>query len=160
MDDSGNDKEGDRALRRYDVVLRYLAADTQVYWIRSQFFLITNAALLSSEIGNFPPSDVTTPKLLALFLGSIVGLILCVLWFRSIDVGRAWMEHWKAALRKWEPSAFGDVNLFRERPAQLPKPSHIPKNTAILFLLLWIAATLYLIFRLFLRISGCGLTSP
>src|ERR1700680_2932240 len=55
------------ALKKYDTVLKLLTSDTQIYWLRSQFFFVANATLLGFEINGFPGSDIRTSKLIVLF---------------------------------------------------------------------------------------------
>ena len=150
-------QERDLTLRQYDTVVKLLIADTQIYWVRSQFFLVANATLLGFEINNFPGSEARTPKLTALFLAGVIGIIICILWRRAILVGKKWMEHWKRALRQWEESAFSDVNLYRARPTDIPAPGNIPITTANLFLVVWALVTTYLLVCLCLRLCGCAL---
>ncbi len=67
------------------------------------------------------------------------------------------MDHWKAALRLWEPLAFDNVVLYRERPANAPVPGDEPEFIAWLFTVLWGAMTIYLLLCVGLRLSGCPL---
>jgi len=154
-----SDLEQDLALRRYDTVLKYLATETQIYWTRSQLFLVANAALLGFGLNNVPVSpDVRWGKLIALLLEAGVGIYLCILWRRGLRSGRGWMEHWKSALRFWEEPAFGDVNLYRSRPASVPEStSGVAQDAAGLFLVVWSVIAGYLAVCLLSKAFGCRL---
>ena len=150
-----NSQDRDLALRRYDIVLRYLATEVQVYWTRSQLFLVANAALLGFELNGLPVSSgVRTDKLIALIFAAGIGIALCLFWRGALSSGDGWMEHWKSALRLWEESAFGDVNLYRKRPDGVPKSRRAARKAALLFLWMWCLVAAYLISCLVLRL-GC-----
>jgi len=67
------------------------------------------------------------------------------------------MEHWKGALRRWEDLAFDDVNLYRERPARVPKPGNVSIWTAKIFLVVWTLVTMYMLICLAFRLRGCAI---
>lgn len=56
-------REVDLALRRYDIVFRYLATENQMSWTKNQFFLAANGGLLAFAPSRFP-KDATWPSLL------------------------------------------------------------------------------------------------
>jgi hypothetical protein len=150
--DPPSDAERDIALRRYDTVVKLLTTDSQIYWARSQVFLVANAALVGFEFSSIPiANDARQTKLLALAVGAATGIILCILWRRGLKAGKAWTEHWKAALRTWEQAAFGDVNLYRVRPPHISRAGIVARGTAMLFLALWIIVAAYVALCLYLR---------
>lgn len=156
--DPPSDAERDIALKRYDTVLKLLTTDIQVYWTRSQLFLVANAALVGFELNSIPiATDAHMPKILALALGAITGIIICILWRRGLKAGQGWMAHWKSALSTWEIAAFGGVNLYRARPVNVPKSSGVAGGAALLFLILWCVVAGYVALCLYLKIVGCPL---
>ena len=120
-------------------MLKYLGTETQIYWTRSQLILIANVALLGFGLASIPVTrDVRADKLAVLTTGAVVGVVLCILWLKGLRSGKAWMEHWKSALRQWEQAAFANVNLFGSRPVDLPESaSGAARYAAVLFLLIW-----------------------
>jgi hypothetical protein len=149
-------EERELALKRYDSVLRYLGTEVQVYWTRSQLFLVANAALLGFELNNIPVwPDVRWNKVIVPLLGALVGGVLCFLWRRGLDSGEGWMEHWKAALRQWEELAFGSLNLYRTRPKGVKK-SGVGRKAAWLFQTLWFLVAAYLLACLFWTVTSPG----
>jgi hypothetical protein len=110
--------------------------------------------MLGFALNNIPvASDVHPDKLVVLTAGAGVGILLCVLWLRGLHSGEGWMEHWKCALRQWEEVAFGDVNLYRVRPSDLPKSaSGAARKAALLFLLVWFLVEGYLVGSLLQKI--------
>jgi len=148
LSSSTTNYERDLALRRYDTVMKFLGTEIQVYWTRSQLFLVAHTALLGFGLKEIAVSnDASEAKVLLLLVASLAGVTLCVLWHRGLTAGEGWMEHWKKALRKWEDVAF-EENLFRERPCTIPISRHVARSTAWLFTLLWALVTLYLTWRL------------
>jgi hypothetical protein len=141
-------------------VLKYLATETQVYWTRSQLFLVANAAMLGFALNNnnVPVSaEAHIDKLIALLLEALVGILLCLLWRKALRSGKGWMDHWKVALRQWEEAAFGDVNLYRTRPADIPEStSGVAKTAAFLFLSVWAMMAFYLAILLILKLCASG----
>jgi hypothetical protein len=149
-------QERDLALRRYDTVMKYLGTETQIYWTRSQLFLVANAALLGFEVSNVPVApDARISKLIALLIGASTGGVLCFLWRKGLRSGEGWMDHWKSALIQWEELAFETVNLYRKPPACVPKStSGTAKAAAWLFSTLWWLIAAYLVGCLVLRLAG------
>jgi len=148
----------DFALRRYDTVLKYLATETQIYWSRSQLFLVANAAMLGFALKDFPgDAQEPTKKLVAQLLGAFTGICLCLLWRKGLRSGKIWMEHWKKALRRWEELAFSDVMLYREPPSHAVESSGVAGQAASLFLIIWSLVAAYLVISILIRLCGCQL---
>lgn len=147
--------ETDLALKRYDLILRYLAVDTQVFWTRSQLFLVANAAFAGFALKEIPVAPASRlSQIITLLIGAVVGILLCCLWIRGITVGNAWMDHWRVTLKTWEEQAFGDVNIFRQRPVSIPTPSSVAKKAAYVFISIWFLTAAYLLVCVVLKLCG------
>jgi cytochrome c oxidase subunit IV len=148
----------DDVLKRYDIVMKYLATEGQIFWNRSQLFLVANAALIGFIFREVPSSlrETSATKLTILFAGTLTGALLCGLWFRAIRSGNKWLDHWLAILRTWEQEAMGDTNLFRRSPAG-PSSRGVAKLTASLFLVIWVLLAVYTAVCFLLKINGIGL---
>ncbi len=134
------------ALKRYDVVMRYLASDNAIYWTRSQLLLVAHAALLGF-LGNQlkdVPADLGGEqwyKLIALAVEPAFGLCLCVIWYFAIKGGRHWMDRWEKILTdKLEAGAFGDIEIYRNALRPKPRTRNVAWMTLGLFACLWSAA--------------------
>lgn len=144
-------EETDLALRRYDVVMRYLASDNAIYWTRSQLLLVAEVALLGffgNQVKDLPECLCHAPqyKLIALIADCLVGILLCVLWHFAIKGGQFWMDRWESILTGLEERAFGsDVTLYGGMtPTMRPKPRTraVARWTVISFATVWVAALL------------------
>ena len=132
--------------KRYDTVLKHLAYENTIYWTRSQLFLVANAALMGFALKEIPTSlvGVSRTRLAVLFVCSVLGILLTALWIYGLRAGQGWIAHWNSALKSWEKSAFGDVNLLRERPKGVPSATRVARLTAWLFATLWCAVSGFL----------------
>ncbi len=146
-------------MRQYALVVPLLATDATIYWMRSQLFLVANAALMGFALNTVPiSSDARTGKICAVVIGAVVGILLCILWRRTLRSGEKWMNHWKDLLRQWEPTIFGDINVYRKSPAGVPKTGTVAREAALLFLILWCMLGVYATICLCLRLTGRPLT--
>ena len=149
------DQDRDLVLKQYSFVISLLAMDAQIYWMRSQLFLVANAALVGFALNSIPISkDAHTLKICALAVGAGAGLLLCRLWRRTLRSGEGYMNHWKDVLKQLEPTVFGDMNIYRQLPPNVPKSGTVAKSAALLFLTLWCALGAYAIICLYLRLTG------
>ena len=149
------DQDRELVFKQYSFVISLLAMDAQIYWMRSQLFLVANAALVGFALNSIPISkDAHTLKICALAVGAATGLLLCRLWRRTLQSGEGYLNHWKDVLRQLEPAVFGDTNIYRQLPPHVPKTGTVAKHAALLFLTLWFALGAYAIFCLYLRLIG------
>jgi hypothetical protein len=136
----------DLALRQYAPIFSYLGTECSMFWSRSQLFLVANSALIG-----FAAKDITalhqhydlTEVWLYLAL-SVAGLLLCGLWLITINLGTKWMSWWSEKLKRLEETAYGDIELWRNRPHRL-KIRNLAYCTAALFICLWGGLFLYLL---------------
>lgn len=136
----------DLALRRYDAVLKYLGSEATVFWRGSQLFLVAHAAFLGLIVKDLPTAPRSTPtaRILVLIVVALAGLLLCVLWHLSMRAGSGWIDYWKAVLRRLEPEAFDDIDLFRTRP-RIPHQRVVAKFAAWLFTVVWSMLPFYVV---------------
>jgi hypothetical protein len=120
------DTEVDLALKRYDIVMKYLATENTLYWTRSQILLLANTALLGYAANQLNALDADLSKepwtrLSVVLVECLFGLLLCVAWHFGIDAGAYWMDRWQDLLTdRLEPVAFPDNDVFRN--VKRPKP--------------------------------------
>jgi hypothetical protein len=145
-------------LKRYDIVMRYLATEGQIFWNRSQLFLVANAALIGFVFREVPTSlkDSSATKLTILFIGTLTGILLCCLWFRAIKSGNKWLDHWISILKTWEPEAMGETNVFRRPPAG-PSSRAVARLAASLFIVIWALLAIYTAVCFSMKINGIDL---
>jgi len=153
----------DLALRRYDVIMRYLASDNAIYWTRSQLLLLAQTALLGfygNQLKDLPEDLSHEPwyKLIFLMVNCLVGLALCGLWHFAIKGGQFWMDRWEAILTGLEQVAFGaDIKVYREMTAdKRPKPRTraVARWTLVFFSILWAVALSLILYLVSYKCSG------
>jgi hypothetical protein len=167
LPDEDKDKDQiDLALKRFDCIFRYLAYENNVYWVRGQFFLLGNTALLGFELNNIPTKGPTTPtwnQILASGIAALTGVVLTLLWQAALTAGDHWIHHWMEILRNdLEPDAFGQIHVMREwsfrQPPSGPRRSRSAKRLAhllaLLFGVVWIIAILYVAFLAWAKFVG------
>lgn len=128
----------DLALRRYDVVLRYLSTENSLYWTRSQFFLAANAGLLAFGLARLPSSGFTWRVLLPSAFITILGFALSCVWLLALNKASRYRDRWRNVCIALEPVAFGEVEIFRNVPRL--GLGRLAKATVCFFLILWIVA--------------------
>jgi hypothetical protein len=143
MTNGANEKyEIDLALRRYDVIFRYLAAEYAMAWTKNQFFLAVNGGLLAFCAARFP-KDAQWPSLIVPATFSLIGLLFSVLWLVTLKSARYFYKRWEALCVELEPIAFSDQQLWRGlNPPRLRFGLRTP---AWLFIIIWILAELGII---------------
>ena len=142
-------KRQEWALKQYDTVMRYLAYEGQVYWVRSQHFLVAHAVLFAFLASKFPV-DVTKAGWFDFILITLVcgaGIAMSCLWHRALSAGDFWTARWKRVLvEELEPQAFGKIDLLRNVPVVKTNSAKlVARGAANLFSILWAALSLFLI---------------
>ena len=139
----------DLAVRQYAPILAYMATECSMFWSRSQLFLLANSALIG-----FAAKDISTlnqhseiPILRLYLILSILGLLLCVLWVVTINLGSKWMSWWISKLKQLEPEAYGPITLWSERPPHMGrlKVRYVAYGTAGLFTSIWFGLSVRLL---------------
>jgi hypothetical protein len=144
--------ETDLALRRYTVIMSYMATECSMFWSRSQLFLVANSALIGFLAKDTPLPGAPHDAKLWIYLGlSVAGLALCTLWHIMISVGSRWISWWQQKMCALEADAFDSTILWRERPPTGPlRARDVARATAVLFTIIWLALFLYIVSLVFL----------
>jgi hypothetical protein len=142
------DREGiEIALKRYDIVLRYLSYAHTIYWSRSQFFLVANAGLFGFVALKVPYSmrDFSYAQAMILAVYCVGGITLSLLWRTALIATAGWIARWEAICVSLEGEAFGPTEVLRNcRRERKPSAKRIARHTASLFITLWGLAIIYL----------------
>ena len=145
--------ESDLALKRYDVLFRYLAYENTVYWSRSQFFLVANAGMFAFATAKVPTSlqGLSWQYLGILGAASVAGVLLSVFWYRVLKAGEYWVSRWEKLCESLEPEAFGAIEVLRNSGMDSTAPAlrrmsgkAAARHSAILFIILWLVMFTYL----------------
>jgi hypothetical protein len=133
----------DVALKRYAIVMGYLTYENNVYWTRSQFFIVANVGLIG-----FVASRLIDPhiaKRAFLILMSCFGLILSIYWFRIMKSALYWTNRWERICVALEGEAFENIEVLRNcRPKNIFSTKSIVRHTAIAFIVVWSIVLIYL----------------
>lgn len=145
----GQNSTGDVALRQYTAVLTYMQYEGSVFWTRAHHFLVANAALFGFVATQLPVSlsHITWARLYILGCAVGGGLALSILWLQAHRHGTFYIDRWQSILEGLEESAFGDLRVFRDRfPNGKPtRAREVARRTALLFLVLWALAIIYIL---------------
>lgn len=103
------------ALERYRNILGYLQYEQAVYWTRVGFVITAQAAL--AAIGaRLIYEAMRTPSALAISMSAgicLVALALGAIGIRTTTGSLRWIYRWQEILRRLEPDAYGDIEVFR-----------------------------------------------
>lgn len=165
----------DLALKRYDCILKYLAYENNVFWVRGQLFLAVNVGLVAFVANQIPtqPPFPTWNRLYLVASLSVVGTILSWMWKQALRSGEHWISHWIEILTgetgnsegdksNFEGEAFGDIHVWRKwklhQPGKVHRPSlslkEIANWLALLFGIVWSLIFLYVAFLGFAKFIG------
>jgi len=136
----------DLALKRYDVIFKYLAYENTVYWTRSQLLLVANAGLLALRASKLPTNPRDKDVVAALVTSIpivVVGFALSVLWLLLLRRAEVWIARWEGLCRNLEASAFGYRDVLRNPPET--KIKALAHRLAWLFLILWLVGGSWLL---------------
>jgi hypothetical protein len=148
------DPQTDLALRRYDVLFRYLAYENTVYWSRSQFFLVANAGMFAFAAAKLPTSaqGLSWQHLGVLATASLAGILLSLLWHRALKAGEHWVSRWERLCASLESEAFGEIEVLRNSGIDSMRLSSVKgmsgkavaRHCATLFVVLWVLMFVYI----------------
>ena len=134
------------ALKRYDAILRYMAADVASYWTRTQLMLVAHASLLgflSTQIKDISGDPASLPwfKLNLFMFESATALWLCAIWHSAIKSSQGWIDYWRNVLKnKLEAQAFEGVFIYRGDDLPKDETRNIATRTQWLFTIVWAVA--------------------
>ena len=131
----------DVALKRFDILFRYLAVENTLYWTRSQFFLVANAALLAA-LANFLKSatlhELKIQEACIVATIGVIGLCLTLFWGCVLKSSEKWLEWWEKQCLYYEKTAFDGCGVLSEsRPPGHRSIKAVARWTVRLFLIIW-----------------------
>lgn len=154
-----NNSESETQIKRYGIIMPYLAYENTMFWQRGSLFLIAHSALVGFVSTSIPKlsSYESWASIISSFIISISGIILTIFWLMSLKAGEFWIHHWHTILKdSLEQKAFGDILVFRDfKPG--PKYPHrirarkIALGPVILFFVLWGLSTVYSLLLIFYK---------
>jgi hypothetical protein len=110
--------DNDIALKRFDIISRWYAFETTMYWTRSHFYMVANAGLLAFAASRLLEPTVDHPYLLMLVCA--FGFVMTLCWHLVLRSGQYWTDRWERICLLVEPSAMGDIEIFSNLPLGRP----------------------------------------
>ena len=151
-------KQNEWKLKQYDTLMRYHAYEGQIYWARSQHFLVAQAVLFAFlATSQFPLGVANTLwiKFALIGLVCVAGLVLSVLWLQAMHAGEFWTARWQARLIALETEAYGDVEVLRNASTK-KSAKMVAKWAAYLFAFLWCVLSALVIEAMVFKGLGYG----
>jgi len=110
-------------LQRYESVMAHLRYDQEIFWERFGFMLVAEVAALGFFFGLFLET-LKQPELAKMGWVVFVLVMLCavggvIVWLfdRLRRITTWWIDRWIKILESTEESAFGEIDVFRNRAA-------------------------------------------
>jgi hypothetical protein len=160
-------------LKRYEILMAYLAYENTIYWGRTNLILVAEAALLgftatiiAGNVSASSPANAPSPsaswsleRTIVVGALSLAGFILAIVWHKALVLGNYWINHWHQVLLQLEEVAFPpNVRVLRdrvERGADEPIKGERIKDLAYVigytFLALWVVLLVVFILHAFHR---------
>jgi hypothetical protein len=132
--------------KAYELLVSHLQSENEIFWTRTEVFLVAHAALLGLLANQLPTETVdkvTWQKLLVVATASMAGLVLSLIWKRAIASGEKWLDRWTAMLKEWESEAVG-LEIFRASREGIPSSRKTAESAQLLFTIIWSLTLLYL----------------
>ncbi len=129
----------DVALRRYDIVLQYLAVVRQMTWTKTQFFMALNIGLITLT-GALAKTPFIGTGWLASHAARIVawtGLTASVLWGVALRQSAAEVDRCIEVCRELECVAMGQYQVLKQVRKGGVLTTHVVM--ALLFFIIWLA---------------------
>lgn len=139
----------------YKLLLQVRDIDVRLLWNRISIMLIIQGVLFSFLANAFLSLIDKYP--IVIILTEFFGMIFAYFLVRVAKGGSYWVTHWEKKLEQIEKEALGKFKIFRDSPAvnekikeEEKKKGYTSTRDAIktvswLFLIIWVALTLYTI---------------
>lgn len=153
-------------LEEYKIMGGILLQDEALFWRRCELFLLINGGLLTI-LGLLHSKDVTSNLSLNLapMLFSLIGALLCVLWYFILKRSEAIYDHWYEHLKYLEKTQlqpmdvytiadeyftngkiqFGDDKFKLDSKARRIRISQALEVTSLIFASIWVGLAIYFI---------------
>lgn len=128
-------------LEVYRAVTDHFKQDLSAFWVRSNFYLIVEAGLLSA-FAALVPKGSSVQHAMALGMAG-VGLSIAVVWFVVARGAVAWIRRWRQEVRELDRvvdrhRVYERVETFASTNP-LKSPSNVTQYLPLLFCAAWIA---------------------
>jgi hypothetical protein len=106
-------KDREVYMEEYKILVNILLQDEILFWRRSEVFIVINGGLLTI-LGLLRPKEVLTNSSLNSIPAviSIVGVLLCLLWFFIVKRSEAFYDHWYEHLKYLEKTYLQPMDIY------------------------------------------------
>ena len=130
-------------LEVYRAVTEHFRQDVREFWVRSNFYLLVQAGLLSvfaTSLSSTAPS--LHQKVIFTVLG-ILGLVIAIIWFIVLRGAALWIRRWREQTIALDEvvdrhRVYSKVESFAHSNP-LMSPTHVSQYLPLVFCLCWIA---------------------
>jgi hypothetical protein len=141
------------ANERYRTVVAVFTTECTLFWSRSGFMLVAEAALFAGATRLLETATADSFSAWLVVSIGLMGFVLTTVWLELIKVSRSWTDWYLARVRDLEPAALGSIRVFRLEPREVSTWSlrSAPTYLASTMLLAW---TLTLLRGVYLVVSA------
>jgi 4-amino-4-deoxy-L-arabinose transferase-like glycosyltransferase len=143
-------------LENFKMVVEHFNQDLREYFNRANFYLVTNAGILSAFLIVYP--TIMNEHMLIVLLVPILGVVISALWFLVLRGALFWIQKWRKELIKLSKEldrfqCFASVEtLYNVNKSK--SPSYLTLFVPTVFLLAWIAILAIVILELLYGVGG------
>jgi hypothetical protein len=130
-------KDVELALKRYDVIMRYLAAEYAMTLTKNQFFMAVSVGLLTFGAARFPKDTRWSSLAIPLVLTGI-GLLISLIWTNENDRAMFYSQRWESLCLQLEALAFGQQEIWRGHRHRSKLRASV-RHVASIFLFIWMS---------------------
>jgi len=126
-------------IENFKMITSHFRQDLREYWNRANFYLLTNAGLISAFLIVYP--DLIKAHVGIVIMVPIVGLAIAILWFLVLRGAQYWIEQWREEVIRLSKEldrfqCYAKIeSLVKKR--HLSSPSYLTKFLPVVFVIAW-----------------------
>ena len=143
-------------MENFKMVAEHFNQDLCEFFKRANFYLVTNAGILSAFLIVYP--TLMNEHLLIVLLVPILGVVISVLWALVLRGALFWIEQWRKEIIKLSKEldrfqCYASIETLYN-VSKSKSPSYLTKFIPIVFLLAWIAVLVIVVLELIYGVGG------
>jgi len=127
-------------MENFKMIASHFRQDLREFWNRANFYLITNAGLLSAFLIVYPGIIKANVGIVIVF--PLVGLVIAVLWFLVLRGALHWIEKWREEVIRLSK----ELDRFRcyaniessVKQNRSSSPSYLTQFLPLVFVVAWV----------------------
>ena len=143
-------------MENFKIVADHFNQDLCEFWNRANFYLLTNAGLLSAFLIVYP--TLMNEYLIIVLIVPILGVSISVLWYLVLHGALYWIEQWRKQIIRLSKEldrfqCYASVETLVNR-SKSKSPSYLTQFIPIVFLLAWIAILVVVVLEILYGFVG------